>query len=535
MMHIGILFPMDTVRNSLGQASRMWGRVVANHDFLLAVAASSNDRQITVFVPTGRDKDILQQTLLSKFIAQVSVVSYFEITSYLEKNPIDVLHRLDPNLFVATHIRNTMSERPFVVTGITHSLANQHFLAWALLNNANGLFPDDCLICTTPTAEKVVTSVFSRLSSNQPEFVTPQTHVIPLGMSLDAFTGGGKTARKIIGVAEDCFLILAFSRFDSHFKMDFMPLLTLASLVRNASNRSVQFLLAGSSGDGRYGQFLQQWVKDNGLEDTVRFVLNPTDEHKFEIFKAADVFLSLSDNVQETFGLTIIEAMSAGLPVVASDWDGYKVLVTNAVTGYLVPTKTMRPDTQWEAILAMQEDPIAHLFTAQTTAVDLEFARDRLIELSEDAGLVSRMGVAARESAKQYDWSAVIRQYFDLWTKLREKQLGRIAFEGAGQRSSALGFQSDFSCYPTSYLSVNDRFVTSPLGKRVLSGEVSAHLLPEVEEFLDFGIMQEILKSCMNVRSISELGGSVPSEKGDRQIEQNVLWLYKYGFLEPRQ
>ena len=43
-----------------------------------------------------------------------------------------------------------------------------------------------------------------------------------------------------------------------------------------------------------------------------------------ELWAAADVFLSLVDNIQETFGITPLEAMAAGLPVVASDWDGYR-------------------------------------------------------------------------------------------------------------------------------------------------------------------------------------------------------------------
>ena len=45
-----------------------------------------------------------------------------------------------------------------------------------------------------------------------------------------------------------------------------------------------------------------------------------------------------ADNIQETFGLVVIEAMACGLPVVASDWDGYRDLVEDGVTGLLVPT-----------------------------------------------------------------------------------------------------------------------------------------------------------------------------------------------------
>ena len=39
---------------------------------------------------------------------------------------------------------------------------------------------------------------------------------------------------------------------------------------------------------------------------------------------ASDMALSLVDCLQETFGLTPVEAMASGLPAVVSDWNGYR-------------------------------------------------------------------------------------------------------------------------------------------------------------------------------------------------------------------
>ena len=68
--------------------------------------------------------------------------------------------------------------------------------------------------------------------------------------------------------------------------------------------------------------------------------------HYNEAWAASDLFVSLSDNLQETFGITPVEAMAAGLPVVVSDWDGYKDTVVEGVTGYRVPT-WMPPPPIW--------------------------------------------------------------------------------------------------------------------------------------------------------------------------------------------
>ena len=70
---------------------------------------------------------------------------------------------------------------------------------------------------------------------------------------------------------------------------------------------------------------------------------------------AADIFLSLVDNPQETFGLAPVEAMAAGVPVVVSDWDGYRYTVTDGVEGFLISTLAPSRAQQGEE-LALQHD-----------------------------------------------------------------------------------------------------------------------------------------------------------------------------------
>jgi len=64
-----------------------------------------------------------------------------------------------------------------------------------------------------------------------------------------------------------------------------------------------------------------------------------SDAQKWQVLAAADVFSSPADNLQETFGISLLEAMAAELPLVVSDWDGYRDLVEHGVTGFLVPTQ----------------------------------------------------------------------------------------------------------------------------------------------------------------------------------------------------
>src|SRR5439155_1143111 len=116
------------------------------------------------------------------------------------------------------------------------------------------------------------------------------------------------------------------------------------------------------------------------------------DRDKARFYKTADIFCAPSTG-QESFGIVLLEAMAAGLPVVASDIHGYKRVVQRNVTGLLVEPK--EPD----AIAA---------------------ALERLIC---DEGLRRRLGEAGARRAPEYDWSHVTRELLDLYGEVIAKRV----------------------------------------------------------------------------------------------------------------
>ena len=525
---------MDTIRISHGQPGQMWGRAVANHSFVLGLIEAAGGHRITLIVKSRSDVQLLQETLLAEHGDAVSVVPLLELVNFLQMYPVDVMHNLDPNIWTPTHIRNWLSETHFIVTGVTHSLANEHFLSWALLANANGVIAADHLICTTPTAKTVLDTALGRLADTQPEFRSPSTSVIPLGVATQTYVDGPAPDRERFGFHPDEFVILSLARFNPLFKMDYLPLLNLMQLILADASHPVRLVLAGASDDGSYCELVSEWAERLGLTQHVSFVLDPDDDAKAVLYRTADVFLSLSDNVQETFGLTIIESMAAGLPAVVSDWDGYKSLIEDGVNGFLVPTMTMAPATQWEALMALLPDSDMHLFNAQTTAVDLNAAARQLLQLSNDPDLTSAMSHAASERADRYDWSVVCRDYLELWQRLVSEHARDDSQDPAvTRRSSHLRLLEDFASYPTSQLSTEDRFRISPLGEDILARKRQLYLYGQLAEIMDLRTLNGLLGLCAETGAdgLSLAEASAGLDTPDADVARNLMWLYKYGYV----
>ncbi|VFQ44446.1 glycosyl transferase family 1 [Desulfoluna butyratoxydans] len=94
----------------------------------------------------------------------------------------------------------------------------------------------------------------------------------------------------------------------------------------------VRFRLAG---DGPLRDALQGRVQAAGLSDRFSFAGHVTDMPAF--YRSIDIYLNTS--VHEGIPMSILEAMAAGVPVVAPDVGGLGEIITHGRDGYLVPTR----------------------------------------------------------------------------------------------------------------------------------------------------------------------------------------------------
>ena len=85
-------------------------------------------------------------------------------------------------------------------------------------------------------------------------------------------------------------------------------------------------------GDGTMRHALESQVQDAGLCDAIRFIGNVKSDEVWKYYKAADIFISSS--LSETQGLTYIEALACGIPIVCRRDQALDISLIPGVNGF---------------------------------------------------------------------------------------------------------------------------------------------------------------------------------------------------------
>lgn len=108
-------------------------------------------------------------------------------------------------------------------------------------------------------------------------------------------------------------IILFFSRLN--FKKGLDLLIQAFDNVAQVKN-NVHLVITGPDNDG-YGENVKKWIKERNLDSRVTFTGMLTGQGKLQVLYDADMFVLPS--YSENFGISVIEAMICGLPVIVSN------------------------------------------------------------------------------------------------------------------------------------------------------------------------------------------------------------------------
>jgi starch synthase len=451
-----------------------------------------------------------------------------------------------PNQF---WMRHSMAPRQYSICGINHSLTGNE-----IYNQLRDLFlaPTeawDAIICTSRASKSVIEGYFHGWS----EYLAPrgypkwlpelQLPVIPLGIDTSELHVKaenkirGQKLRESLGIAEDDFVGLFLGRLNFSSKAHPLPMLLGLQQASADLGKKVHLIQAGWYPSKIIETTTHELARQVAPSIKVHDVGSVSGQARLDVFAAADVFISLSDNIQETFGLTLIEAMSCGLPVVASDWDGYRDTVIHGQTGFLVSTvmspPRSGPDIGLEHGISGRSYNRYLMDAVQATAINIGEVRDALIKLGRSTELRASMGEAGRRRAvASFDWGIIIQSYQALWAELRSIRANPAIRHTAPNPQHPDPFTL-FESFPSQKITNESTIslarsakATTGASLRSLALRTNGDLLLSDEGILRIVALLEKSERQSLGSALAHLGGSK-----NRTI-RSILWLAKIGALE---
>lgn len=398
------------------------------------------------------------------------------------------VHYPDPMLAEPAKMRLAAGPAAWSITGITHTIASGGAMAGLASYATAPLMEWDGLVLTS---DAVKASVVELLDA-QDDYLAwrfpgaapaprPQMPVIPLGVHTADFAvseAAREEARRALGLGRGDVAFLFVGRLSFHAKAHPWPMYTALEEAARRTGKRIALIQCGWFANAGIEQAFKAGAATHAPSVRHLWLDGREAAQRARAWAAGDVFVSLSDNIQETFGLTPLEAMAAGMPVLATDWNGYRQTVRHGETGFMVPT--LAPDTGIGDTYADDHADGAINYdiylarTARHVSIDLAALFDAAERLATDADLRRTMGAAGRRMARErFEWSGLVRDYLALWddlARIRAKAQGdpRFAPRRAADRLNPYAL---FGTYPSAKVSPETR-----MRRRAGGGDLAALL-----------------------------------------------------------
>ena len=407
-------------------------------------------------------------------------LKWLEVPNWAALGEVGTLYYPSPVAKDFSYSRNAFNPGAFSVMGVTFTLSSNGAMDQVADLVLPPFKPWDAMICISQAALDFTTRLHDEMKAwwaaqtGATRFNTPQLPVIALGVDCPSFTPDAKlreSARAALQLQAHEVAFLFSGRLSFHAKANPAPM--YQALEQAAQHASVVCIEAGVfPNDAIRTGFL---AAQKALAPSVRFIwVDGQDQLRYrQAWQGADAFVSLSDNIQETFGLTPVEAMAAGLPVVVSDWNGYKDTVRDGVDGFRVPT--ILPPAGVGGDLAMRHALGLDTYdfyigrASLATVIEPTALAQACIALASQPELRARMGAAGLARAtRDFDWPVILQRYAQLAGELTKIRLaaGPQAPEPWVQRADPF---ARFGHFSSQTLAGNARVLAQPSAQARLS------------------------------------------------------------------
>jgi D-inositol-3-phosphate glycosyltransferase len=534
-----------------------FGKDVANLQLWQALARHAGYARVDVLTAQVVDPAAVARGLLGDSGSATEVATAHHA---LSRAPMEAgaLLRGQPELSdLAWSRRRRASDRAYSLLGVIHTLAPPAIRQIIAACSTAPMHPWDALICTSPSVRDAMENMFAGWEAHLAERTAgrapprPALPIIPLGVDAQAFAAQADRpeartrARAAFDLAPDDALVLWVGRLSYYEKAFPQAMFKAAQQAAEATGVRTAFVMAGWFPDehdrGHYEQAAR--VHAPGVE--THFVDGNDRERLGDLWAGADIFLSLVDNIQETFGITPLEAMASGLPVVVSDWDGYRATVRDGTEGFLIPTLGGPASGGLGGALVERHtiDAVPYQVyaggVAQHTAVHVGRAGAALAELIRSPELRRRMGHAGRARVREaYDWPVVARQFHSLTDELAAVRAAAAdpAYQVDQDPVKGDPFRA-FARFPSHRLTLETRLAATPGVAAQTVRETGKAVALDVG-FPDFRAPPDIcaqafemIAAAPTALTVREVLAAFPIPQR-RAVELGLAWMAKCGFVD---
>ena len=529
-------------------AQTLMGRHSAGESFIRGYIRHGSSKELTLFNAVEQHpKDL--EPLVRRIEPCAKPIRWLGRGDIGGLRQAGVLNLPVPGLSQPAWARRLIGDTAYSLCGVTHTIATSRVMDTLADMPIAPVQPWDGLVCTSRAALRAIKSCAESMADHLTErlearqIIWPQYAHIPLGINVDRFapqTQARKDWRFKLNISDDDVAVLYFGRFSAIHKAHPVPMAMALEAAAAKSPQTVHWIVCGKLEDDNHP--FEAAIRAQCRHVQVHFV-DGRQPDVSSIWSAADIFLSFSDNIQETFGMTPVEAMAAGLPCVISDWDGYKDSVRHEIDGYRIATITPASGLGRDLALAHGQEWINYATyvasVAQFTAVDLFAASQALSRLIESPDLRRRMGVAAKKRAEDvFDWSRVVPQYETFWAELDARRKSAPSQAPRSRNTSDNPRRPDpfkmFSSYPTEWLTSTSMVQSAPgMTWEVIQSAMAKPLVRLLPQFLPSDAEVHLIVDALATVPQMDVGELLSRFPLGRHpfLERGVVWMAKHGLL----
>lgn len=540
-----------------GSQKGLMGRQVAGKEFLDAYLSHARPNRVVALVRNRASRASLERAWKEHPGAQGRPLEVVPVSSFharfFPSSPASVIHFPNPPDVHYAWARMHAGPAAFALSGLTHTICSPG-VARFLCDAVTAPFePFDTLICISRAAVEVVKAVTGTYADylrdrqgGDPRLRLRLEH-IPLGVNPDRYRPATPperaAARHKLEIEEDEVVALFLGRLSFHAKVHPFPIYDGLARAARATGQKVHLVLAGWASTPQILKAFVEGARVFAPNIRVSIVDGSRPDVRSSVWHAADIFTSLTDNIQETLSQAVLEGMACGLPVVVTNWDGCKDQVVDGESGLLVPAYMVQGATRdLTSRLLLGETTYDHFLGEcnQAVAVDVRAAGDAFARLIADPVLRQGMGAAGRQRIlERFTWAAVVAAYERLWQEQEAERQEVVAGPG-GKAEDSLGpacypsVERSFASYPTALLTGTEQVVANENGGErldwLLRLPLTSYAAPR--RTTQAPVLREVLGDATTPAVVTRLDRVFEKHQLGHAVGRATLaWMLKYGLL----